>query len=411
MKVNVKLHYGWIICVLAVLTMFCTMGLSSNTMSIYINAFIEENGFTKAQGASLPTIRCIASLIGTVICGFYYDKLNMRRGLSFSVAMIGIAFLIYSRAHALPVFYIGAFIAGLGYGLGTMVPATMLINRWFASGQGFVLGIVSAGTGIATIFCPPLITAGLEAGGVALAASVEGCLVLVYAALMFVLLRNDPGDKGLLPYGADTAPAVQAESPVLSQPESTSLLPKSMEKLVLLAPFLIGIVTAPNAESLAVHLTTAGLTAATASLCVSSFGIAMTIGKLVYGAMADRIGLFKTNLVFSCFLLAGFSSGWFVSGDAAAIGFFQSSCLGAGYSMTTITFSLYANSFYTGKKASDAVRHFWVSTLVGSLAFTTVPGIVADMTGSYRLYQICCVPVFLAGISIMQVLYKKYVHK
>ena len=76
--------------------------------------------------------------------------------------------------------------------------------------------------------------------------------------------------------------------------------------------------------------------------------------------------------------------------------------------MTTITFSLYANSFYSGKKAADAVRHFWVSTLVGSLAFTTVPGIVADMTGSYRLYQVCCVAVFLAGIAILQVLYKKY---
>lgn len=412
-KVNVKLHYGWIICVLAVLTMFCTMGLSSNTMSIYINAFIEENGFTKAQGASLPTIRCVASLIGTMICGFYYDKLNMRRGLSLSVAMIGIAFLIYSRAQALPVFYVGAFIAGLGYGLGTMVPATMLINRWFASGQGFVLGIVSAGTGVATIICPPMITAGLEAGGVALAASVEGLLILVYAALMLLLLRNHPADKGLLPYGAgetDTASVSAKPLPADQKPDAgSSLLPKSMERLVLLAPFLIGIVTAPNAESLAVHLTTSGLTAATASLCVSTFGITMTIGKMVYGAMADRIGLFRTNLVFSCFLLAGFSSGWFVSGDAPAIGFFQTACLGAGYSMTTIAFSLFANSFYSGKKAADAVRHFWVSTLVGSLAFTTVPGIVADMTGSYRIYQVCCIPVFLAGISILQILYKKYV--
>ena len=67
------------------------------------------------------------------------------------------------------VFYAGAFVAGLGYGLGTMVPVTMMINRWFAEKQGFVLGFASAGTGMATILCPPLITAGLSAGGVSLA--------------------------------------------------------------------------------------------------------------------------------------------------------------------------------------------------------------------------------------------------
>jgi len=408
MKKN--LHYGWIICVLAVLTMFCTMGLSSNTFSIYINAFIEENGFTKAQGASLPTIRCVASLVGTIICGIYYDKLNMRKGLAMSVSMIGIAFLIYSRAHTLPVFYVGAFIAGLGYGLGTMVPVTLLINRWFAAKQGFVLGIVSAGTGLATIVCPPLITAGLEAGGVALAASVEGILILVYAALMLLLLRNQPSDKGLLPYGADVChnsiPDVDPQTHALA---SASRLPKHLEKAVLLAPFLIGIVTAPNAESLAVHLATAGLDAGTVSLAVSTFGIAMTIGKLLYGAMADRIGIFYSNMFFSCILVSGFASGWFVSGSLVAVAFFQAACLGAGYSMTTITFSLYANSFYTGKKAADAVRHFWVATLVGSLMFTTVPGVVADMTGSYRLYQVCCIPVFIAGMVLLQVLYKKYV--
>ena len=135
----------------------------------------------------------------------------------------------------------------------------------------------------------------------------------------------------------------------------------------------------------------------------------MTIGKLLYGAMADRIGIFYSNIIFSCILISGFASGWFVSQSMIGVAFFQAACLGAGYSMTTITFSLYANSFYTGKKAADAVRHFWVATLVGSLIFTTVPGIVADMTGSYRLYQVCCIPVFIAGMAMLQMLYKKYV--
>ena len=329
------IHYGWMICILCVLTMFCTMGLASNTFSLYVNAFIEENGFTRAQGASLSTVRCIASLLGTILCGIYYDRLNMRKGLSLAAAMIGISFLIYSRAHTLSVFYSGAFMAGLGYGLGTMVPVTMMINRWFAEKQGFVLGFASAGTGIATILCPPLITAGLTAGGVSLAASCEGVLVLIYAVIMFFLLRNTPSELGLLPYGAEDA------SPV----PSGSLLPQHAEKLPLAAAFLIGMITAPNAESLAVHLTTSGLDPVAVAAAVSTFGLAMTIAKFLYGAMTDRIGIFRTNLLFTLILCLAFFSGFLAGNGNETAAFLSAAGMGIGYSMTTITFSLYAHSF------------------------------------------------------------------
>ena len=89
-----KIHYGWVICALCVMTRFCTMGLTSNTFSIYINAFIEENGFSKAQGASLSSMRCVASLIGTVVTGYYYYKLNVRKGMSLAVMMVAFSFFI-----------------------------------------------------------------------------------------------------------------------------------------------------------------------------------------------------------------------------------------------------------------------------------------------------------------------------
>ena len=345
------IHYGWMICILCVLTMFCTMGLASNTFSLYVNAFIEENGFTRAQGASLSTVRCIASLLGTILCGIYSDRLNMRKGLSLAAAMIGISFLIYSRAHTLSVFYSGAFMAGLGYGLGTMVPVTMMINRWFAEKQGFVLGFASAGTGIATILCPPLITAGPTAGGVSLAASCEGVLVLIYAVIMFFLLRNTPSELGLLPYGAEDASPVPSGSAVSdsTSPEailpSGSLLPHHAEKLPLAAAFLIGMITAPNAESLAVHLTTAGLNPVTVAAAVSAFGLAMTIAKFIYGSMTDHIGMFRTNLLFTLILCLAFFSGFLAGNGNETAAFLSAAGMGIGYSMTTITFSLYAHSF------------------------------------------------------------------
>ncbi|MDD7602015.1 MAG: hypothetical protein PUK54_05340, partial [Firmicutes bacterium] len=118
---------------------------------------------------------------------------------------------------------------------------------------------------------------------------------------------------------------------------------------------------------------------------------------------------YRTNLIFTAILALAFFSGFLAGSGSVIAAFLSAAGMGAGYSMTTITFSLYAGSFYSGKKVSDAVRHFWIATLLGSLVFTTVPGLIADLTGSYRLYLLFSVPVLLCAMTIYQSLYKKYV--
>lgn len=446
---NYRIHYAWVICALAVFSMFISMGLTSNTFSIYINAFIEENGFTKAQGASLSTIRCVTSLIGTILCGKYYDKLGMRRGLSLAIGFIALSFLIYSRAHTLPVFYIGALVCGIGYGFGGMVPITMLINRWFKDKQGFVLGFASAGSGMATIVCPPIMTAGLNAGGVALAASVEGLLILAYALLMFLLLRNSPEEKGLAPYGSEphqdssaipkggvmpdtdaadaahiseaapatdaahTPDASHASDAVHAADEANAPLKQPLSRrsdyLLIFAMFLVGIITAPASESLAVHMANEGLSSGVAAAAISVYGLFMTGGKFVYGTLVDMIGSYKANRIFTIVLAFGFVSAFFVSGQHPVFAFLMTAGLGAGYSMTTLGLSIWALRFYTGERANTMVRYYWVATLLGSLTFTTMPGLVADLTESYRLYYGSCVLLLLLLMGIIQRTYRRYI--
>lgn len=403
------------------MTMFCTMGLTSNTFSIYINAFIEENGFTQAQGASLSTIRCIASLIGTMITGIYYEKLNMKKGLSLSVLMIALSFFLYSMAHTLSVFYIGAFIAGLGYGLGTMVPVTMMIHRWFAEKQGFALGFASAGSGLATIICPPLMTAGLRAGGVAFAASVEGALILAYAVIMFFLLKNHPKEKGLQPYGlvrgisdCNQTPSEQLTDTENNEPAPPSIpdkgkssLSRAGDILLLLALFLLGATTTPSSESLAVHLSTGDVSPELTAAAVSVYGLFMTGGKFIYGFLVDVIGSFKTNYIFTAVLVSGFFAGYFADGKHIIITFLFVACMGFGFAMTTVGISVWALHFYSGARATAAVRHFWIATLTGSLTFTTIPGIFADIWSSYRLYYALSGLLFIVVMSIIQGMYIK----
>ena len=49
--------------------------------------------------------------------------------------------------------------AGIGYGLETMMPISLLIDRWFAYKKALALSICTIGSGLASIIFPPIIAA------------------------------------------------------------------------------------------------------------------------------------------------------------------------------------------------------------------------------------------------------------
>jgi MFS family permease len=92
--------------------------------------------------------------------------------------------------------------SGLGTGCVAMTLGATVINRWFVSHRGLVMGILSASTATGTLIFLP---------GLAFIATHDGWrpVVLVVAAacaalipLVFLLLPERPADAGLTPYGA-----------------------------------------------------------------------------------------------------------------------------------------------------------------------------------------------------------------
>ena len=90
---------------------------------------------------------------------FYYQKVSIRVGTTIAAAAAGVSFLLYSAAEAYPLFCVGAAISGVSYGLGSMIPVSILINRWFYQHRALALSICASGSGIATIVLPPVTTA------------------------------------------------------------------------------------------------------------------------------------------------------------------------------------------------------------------------------------------------------------
>lgn len=390
-------YYGWVVCLVSTLLLFVTMGTVSNGFSVYLPYIMEEHGLTNAQTSSLVTLRCLVSFFAMLAIGFYYQKVSIRVGTGLAAGCAGMAFLLYSVAESYPVFCLGAAISGLSYGLGSMIPVSILMNRWFVEHRALALSICGTGSGIATIVLPPVTTALVEGLSMSAAFRIEACAVFLMTAVIFLFLRNDPNEKGLKPYGWEHAhPAGEKEEPE----RSFGLTPK-MWALMACASLSMGALANPGFSHLSVLFTSEGFDPMVVAVIISGAGVVITLAKLIYGGVTDAIGGCKSSLLFGGILLGGHALCCLAFLQSMPVTILTVLFLGVGYPICTIGMSIWAGDMASGDQYPTVVRRLQVIYAGGALVFASVPGILADHFGSYiSAYLLFSVAMALALVCI-----------
>ena len=200
--INMKksIHYGWFICFGCFLMIFCTMGIGVNVFSVFLPYVIEVNSLTKIQGSSIIMVENFTSFVAMLLAGKYFNRLGLRFGSTLAIFSVLIAYIIYANSHSAISFCIGAAFVGFGYGAGTMIPASILINNWFTNKKAFALGFAASGSGIATVVMPNIVTSLLEQYGINLAFYFTAACILAITIINIVIIRDNPSDKMLSLY-------------------------------------------------------------------------------------------------------------------------------------------------------------------------------------------------------------------
>jgi predicted MFS family arabinose efflux permease len=113
--------------------------------------------------------------------------------------------------------------SGLASGCVAMTLGATIVNRWFVSHRGLVMGILSASTSTGTLAFLPLLAVIAQYSGwraVVLTISVASAALL---PLVIWLLPEHPEDAGLKPYGS-AAGQIAAARPVPQNPVKNALL-------------------------------------------------------------------------------------------------------------------------------------------------------------------------------------------
>ena len=372
-----KIHRAWAVCLGCTLALLVCGGLCINAFSVTQPYILAQNGFTNTQTSMITTACSVTFLLCMFVVNAYYDKLGYRAGLTLAVLLGAGSFVLFAEAKTLLGYYLAGMLAGVSYGLGAMLPASILMLRWFSSRRGTAIGVCAAGTGVSAVVFSPILSALIERFSLRACFYFEAAVSLLAAGLVFLLIRESPEACGLAPYGT-------LEQSSSSEKQKPSIRPSRLRWAMLyLGVILIGSIAAPGFAHMMILFTSSGFSGAQAAFAVSVFGLALTAGKCLYGAACDRLGTKKSNGLFGAFLVAGLICCTLAGLRSVALMLLAAVLFGIGIPLSTVGLSVWAADFCPEAQRARCIQRFQFCYAVGGLAFSFMPGAIADLTGSY----------------------------
>ncbi len=200
-----KLHYGWIILILAVATVMGALGFGRFGYTMLLPSMKTGLSLNEIQAGDLAAGNMLGYLVLALTCGILASRFGPRLviGMSmivsaFSLFLTGLSWNYYSAL-------IARTLTGMGGG-GSNVPVMGLVSSWFGKRRrGLAAGIAVSGSSFGLLFAGSILPFVLEAGGGNGWRYSWYCLagaVLIIAVLGFIFLKNSPKAAGLSAVGA-----------------------------------------------------------------------------------------------------------------------------------------------------------------------------------------------------------------
>lgn len=401
-------HYAFLIVAsgIAITCVPCALVLSC--AGIYFTPVSEYLGVSKATFTMYFSLLNLAMMFMLFFGGKLLTRFDCRIVLSICVVLVGLSLIAMSFFNEVWQFYLSGITLGLGTAPLLYLAVPSLIDAWCKKKVGFFVGLCMAFTGIGGVIFNPIGTAFIQSGpeGWRMGYLVFGIVVLV-VTLPFTLfiVRSDPADKGLAPYGAEEPDAVGAAAsaaPAQGLPASKAMKTPAFFAIVIFC-FLVTVnhtvyqFLPSYAQSFSgTFPEIAALTGVVASACMAG----QAIGKVILGIVNDKSN--KAGLVF------GFGSGivgialmWTLPTQAVVL-LVGSFLFGFVYACSTVQTPLLTRTVFTSRDYTTIYSRISMGGALGGVLAATFWGIIVDLPSGFSmmftLSIVCMVLCFVLGI-------------
>ena len=391
-KYNRKSEKHWNVVAVCCGLAGATIGISVNTSGVFYTPVSENLGILRGVFSMHMTFFTLVLAIGSLFVPRIMKIIPYKGILITSVSVAAAATAMMGMTRNVTMFYMLGSVRGLFTAMFSVVPISIIINRWFIRKNGLAMSIVFSFSGIVGVFISPFLALIIEKYGWEIGYLVKaGILFTLAFPAMIYKFKVSPLEEGLKPYGENIQEEGTVEIDKYLKTEETrphgGLTFISMLMFSIFICFLTGVpqhfpgysASLGYKESLGAILLSAGMTG-------------NIISKLAVGIMSDRIGAVKATSV----LLISNLTGIIIlivltSFPYLVIGAFL---FGSCYGISAVSLSLLTRYFFGMERY---IRLFPVITFVsnvGSAAALSIVGFIYDFSGSYM-------PGFILSLGII----------
>lgn len=288
-----RFYYGWIIVLIASLTMMIIIGIFF-TSGVLFAAVVSEFGWSRTT-ASLPfSIGLISYAVTAWLAGRLFDAYGPRWLFPLGALCMGGGLIASAQATTAWHLYLGwGLLAAQGFNLAGFAPHLALVALWFQRRRGTAAGLVLGGASLGALFIVPLTQHLVDLYGWRWTYTALGvAVILVLVPLNALWQRHRPQDIGLQPEGAAANPLPAATS----APASMGLL-HLLDALrsarfwyLFVSVCSIGwLSNITNVHQLA-HMVDSGFAELLAAWVIGATGLLRAVSSTLWGSLSDRFG-------------------------------------------------------------------------------------------------------------------------
>jgi len=342
------------------------------------------------------------SCLSAVLGGWAIDRYSPKVVFSIMGLFIGISLILTSQTTAAwQLFVTYSLLMAIGVGAFYVV-TTSTILRWFDRRRGLALGITGSGGGLGIAFVAPLAAFLIESFEWRNTLMMLGVIVWLVMIPVAQLLRKDPYEIGALPDGATPDDLTARIKEVTTSPPIISLV-KVFRTKNFWSFLFIGVLLAFSwvfvLTHIVPHATDLGFSAIQSATILSLTGIAIIAGRLLTGALTDKISA-KVIAVISSLLQAGVLL-WLVWGQELwmlyLFGLLHGFTMGG---FTTANTVLIGGTFGL-KDIGKILGVLEIGIFIGAAIGPYFGGLIFDVSSSYTLAFLIMAGTVLARIPLV----------
>ena len=401
------MFYGWRMVAAACGIQFLLAALLTQSLGLYIAVLSDEMGWSKTTLSGAAALQSVESAIIGPVLGWLMDRIGPQLLIRWGMVTFSAGLFVLSQVTSVASFYTAAILMAIGASLGGYFPLSVALVQWFEKHRARALSIMSLGLALGGLVVPAVAWS-MQHWGWRETAATSGVLALLIGVPLARIIRRRPQDHGeyidgIAPSDAQTHRAADEPAPVVQYEFSVSeaVRTRAFWLLAVGHGLALLVVTAVNVHAITHMKEGLGYSVSTAGWVILLMTVGQVGGVLLGASIGDRF--VKRKVAALCMvshalglLLLTYSTHML---ELLAFAVFHGFAWGLrGPFMQAI------RADYFGRKAIGQILGFSAALIaIGQVAGPLVAGVLADMTGNYRLgFTVLALLAAMGSVSFWQ---------